>query len=86
MALRDQNVVSSFYSSSRHEGQEVFNIFLIGIVVICNALFVVVPTRRHGIGYPIVTGQREVRVPREKQVLPLSRIITLILITSIFKL
>lgn len=27
MALRDQNVVSSFYPSSRHEGQEVFDIF-----------------------------------------------------------
>ncbi|XP_023755176.1 protein DMP3 [Lactuca sativa] len=53
VALRDRNVVSCFYPSPGREGQEVLDIVPIGIGLICSALFVVFPTRRHGIGYPV---------------------------------
>ncbi|KAL4556148.1 hypothetical protein LXL04_038791 [Taraxacum kok-saghyz] len=53
VALRDRNVVSCFYPSPGREGQEVLDIVPIGIGLICSALFVVFPTRRQGIGYPV---------------------------------
>lgn len=53
LALRDKNVVSCFYPQPSHETQEVLNIVPIGIGFICSLLFMVFPTRRHGIGYPV---------------------------------
>ncbi|EEF35953.1 protein DMP3 [Ricinus communis] len=56
-ALRDKNVVSCFYPMPKHETQEVLNIAPVGIGLICSLLFVVFPTRRHGIGYPVTAGK-----------------------------
>ncbi|KAJ9174719.1 hypothetical protein P3X46_013334 [Hevea brasiliensis] len=57
VALRDKNAVSCFYPMPKHETQEVLDIVPIGIGLICSLLFVVFPTRRHGIGYPVTTGK-----------------------------
>ncbi|KAK1374225.1 DUF679 domain-containing protein [Heracleum sosnowskyi] len=53
LALRDKNVVTCFYPQPSHEAQEVLNIVPIGIGFVCSLLFMVFPTRRHGIGYPV---------------------------------
>uniref|UniRef100_A0A5B6YYG3 Uncharacterized protein n=1 Tax=Davidia involucrata TaxID=16924 RepID=A0A5B6YYG3_DAVIN len=53
MALRDKNVLSCFYPTPTHETQEVLDIVPLGIGLICSLLFVVFPTRRHGIGHPV---------------------------------
>lgn len=54
VALRDKNVVSCLYGPMPgHQTQEVLDIVPIGIGLICSLLFVVFPTRRHGIGYPV---------------------------------
>ncbi|KAJ0080422.1 hypothetical protein Patl1_23278 [Pistacia atlantica] len=52
-ALRDKNVLSCFFPTPGREIQEVLNILPMGVGLICGLLFVVFPTRRHGIGYPI---------------------------------
>ncbi|OMO75203.1 hypothetical protein CCACVL1_16300 [Corchorus capsularis] len=57
IALRDKNVLNCFYPMPEHETQEVLNIAPVGIGLICSLLFVVFPTRRHGIGYPITSGK-----------------------------
>ncbi|XP_052192057.1 protein DMP5-like [Diospyros lotus] len=56
VALRDKNVVSCFYPVPGRETREVLDIVPIGIGVICSLLFMVFPTRRHGIGYPLTSG------------------------------
>ncbi|KAG5525788.1 hypothetical protein RHGRI_032169 [Rhododendron griersonianum] len=57
VALRDKNVQSCFYPRPGHEAREVLDIVPIGIGVICSLLFVIFPTRRHGIGYPVTPGK-----------------------------
>ncbi|KAF8016047.1 hypothetical protein BT93_H1565 [Corymbia citriodora subsp. variegata] len=57
VALRDKNVESCLYPKAGHEAQEVMDIVPVGIGLICSLLFVVFPTRRHGIGYPITSGK-----------------------------
>ncbi|CAK7357117.1 unnamed protein product [Dovyalis caffra] len=57
VALRDKNVVSCFYAMPKQETQEVLNIGPVGIGLISSLLFVVFPTRRHGIGYPVTPGK-----------------------------
>lgn len=57
VALRDKNVVSCFYPKPGHEAQEVLDIVPIGIGLISSLLFVVFPTRRHGIGFPVTPGK-----------------------------
>lgn len=57
VALRDKNVLNCFYPSPKKETQEVLDIVPMGIGLICSLLFVVFPTRRHGIGYPITPGK-----------------------------
>ncbi|XP_027113237.2 protein DMP3-like [Coffea eugenioides] len=57
VALRDKNVLSCFYPSPSHETEEVLDIFPISIGLICSLLFVIFPTRRHGIGYPVTFGK-----------------------------
>ncbi|KAG1328122.1 putative protein DMP3 [Cocos nucifera] len=53
VALRDKNVVDCFYPQPKHETKEVLDTLPLGVGVICGLLFVVFPTRRHGIGYPV---------------------------------
>lgn len=57
VALRDKNVLSCFYPMPKHETQEVLDIVPVGIGLICSLLFMVFPTRRHGIGYPVTSGK-----------------------------
>ncbi|KAK8522372.1 hypothetical protein V6N13_115345 [Hibiscus sabdariffa] len=57
VALRDKNVSNCLYPAPEHETEEVLSIAPVGIGLICSLLFVVFPTTRHGIGYPITTGQ-----------------------------
>ncbi|PWA46128.1 hypothetical protein CTI12_AA511960 [Artemisia annua] len=54
-----KNVVNCFYPSPGHEAQEVLDIVPIGVGLISSALFVVFPTRRHGIGYPITHDNKD---------------------------
>ena len=56
LALRDNNVVSCFYPKPTQGAQRVLDIVPIGIGLICSFLFVIFPTRRHGIGYPVTPG------------------------------
>ncbi|XP_059660063.1 protein DMP4-like [Cornus florida] len=53
IALFDQNVVNCLYPSPSEETQEVLRSLPVGIGVICSMLFVVFPTKRHGIGFPL---------------------------------
>ncbi|CAN1169664.1 Protein DMP3 [Linum perenne] len=53
VALRDRNVVSCFYPVPGQDTKQVLDAVPIGIGVVCSLLFVVFPTRRHGIGYPL---------------------------------
>ncbi|KZV53224.1 hypothetical protein F511_21481 [Dorcoceras hygrometricum] len=53
IALFDQNVVGCFYPNPSGEVQEMVTALPVGIGVICSMLFVVFPTRRHGIGFPV---------------------------------
>jgi hypothetical protein len=57
VALRDKNVRSCFYPRPDHETGEVLDIVPIGIGLIASCLFVIFPTRRHGIGYPVTPGK-----------------------------
>lgn len=58
VALRDKNVVNCFYPTPDHETKQVLDVVPIGIGVICSLLFVVFPTRRHGIGFPVTPDRR----------------------------
>ncbi|XP_004233838.1 protein DMP6-like [Solanum lycopersicum] len=53
VALFDQNVVSCFYPTPSYETQELLTALPVAIGVICSMLFVVFPTQRHGIGFPL---------------------------------
>ena len=53
VALRDKNVLSCFYPQPEQETKEVLDVVPVGIGVICSLLFVVFPSTRHGIGYPV---------------------------------
>uniref|UniRef100_A0ACD6AI57 Uncharacterized protein n=1 Tax=Avena sativa TaxID=4498 RepID=A0ACD6AI57_AVESA len=57
VAARDKNVVGCFYGPSpAKETAEALDIVPLGIGMLCSLLFVVFPTRRHGIGYPVTNG------------------------------
>ncbi|KAK4339887.1 hypothetical protein RND71_041349 [Anisodus tanguticus] len=58
VALRDKNVVNCFYPTPHHETKQVLDVVPIGMGVICSLLFVVFPTRRHGIGFPVTPDRR----------------------------
>ncbi|KAJ8572636.1 hypothetical protein K7X08_009147 [Anisodus acutangulus] len=58
VALRDKNLVNCFYPTPDHETKQVLDVVPIGIGVICSLLFVVFPTRRHGIGFPVTHDRR----------------------------
>lgn len=53
VALFDQNVVQCFYPAPSEEAKELLTTLPVGIGVICSMLFIVFPTKRHGIGFPI---------------------------------
>ncbi|XAR59186.1 hypothetical protein NMG60_11014886 [Bertholletia excelsa] len=53
VALFDQNVVSCFYPQPSDETQEILTSLPVGIGVVCSMLFIVFPTQRHGIGFPL---------------------------------
>ncbi|CAF2246746.1 BnaA08g14730D [Brassica napus] len=53
VAMRDNNAVSCFYPAPEQETKKVLDIVPVGVGVICSLLFLVFPTRRHGVGYPV---------------------------------
>ncbi|XP_052165938.1 protein DMP3 [Oryza glaberrima] len=53
VAARDKNVVGCFWPSPAKGTEEVLGIVPLGVGVMCSLLFVVFPTTRHGIGYPV---------------------------------
>ncbi|XP_030512801.1 protein DMP4-like [Rhodamnia argentea] len=53
VALFDENTVNCFYPTPSDETREVLTALPVGIGVICTMLFVVFPTKRHGIGFPL---------------------------------
>uniref|UniRef100_A0A6N2KUL0 DUF679 domain-containing protein n=1 Tax=Salix viminalis TaxID=40686 RepID=A0A6N2KUL0_SALVM len=53
IALFDQNVVECFYPSPSTKAQEILTALPVGIGVFCSMLFIVFPTKRHGIGFPL---------------------------------
>ncbi|KAL8460523.1 hypothetical protein ACS0TY_031374 [Phlomoides rotata] len=53
IALFDENVVKCFYPEPSTETKEVLTSLPVGIGVACSMLFVVFPTKRHGIGFPV---------------------------------
>ncbi|KAJ6925918.1 protein DMP4-like [Populus alba x Populus x berolinensis] len=53
IALFDQNVVGCFYPSPSTKEEEVLTALPVGIGVFTSMLFLVFPTRRHGIGFPL---------------------------------
>ncbi|GAV60340.1 DUF679 domain-containing protein [Cephalotus follicularis] len=55
VALFDQSVVSCFSPTPSVKTQEILNALPVGIGVMCSMLFVVFPTKRHGIGFPLST-------------------------------
>ena len=54
-ALFDQNVVNCFFPAPSTETQEILTALPVGMGVFCSMLFVVFPTERHGIGFPLST-------------------------------
>ncbi|XP_050214510.1 protein DMP4-like [Mercurialis annua] len=53
ITLFDQNTVTCFYPSPTPEKREILTALPVGIGMICSMLFVVFPTQRHGIGFPL---------------------------------
>ncbi|KAG6419791.1 hypothetical protein SASPL_116303 [Salvia splendens] len=53
VALRDKNVVGCFYPAPRSEVQKVLDVAPVAVGFVCSLLFVIFPTKRHGIGYPV---------------------------------
>ncbi|XP_022720445.1 protein DMP4-like [Durio zibethinus] len=53
VALFNQNVVSCFYPTPSTEAQEILAALPVGIGIFSSMLFVVFPTTRHGIGFPL---------------------------------
>ncbi|GAA0175990.1 hypothetical protein LIER_29064 [Lithospermum erythrorhizon] len=53
VALFDQNIVSCFYPNPSDELKDFLTALPVIIGTICSILFVVVPSKRHGIGFPL---------------------------------
>lgn len=53
VALFDQNVVKCFYPTPSDDTKEFLNQFPILVGAICTVLFLVFPSTRHGIGFPL---------------------------------
>ncbi|KVI06908.1 protein DMP6-like [Cynara cardunculus var. scolymus] len=55
VALFNEDVVKCFYPSPSDEAKGLLTTLPLGFGVLCSMLFVVFPTKRHGIGFPIGT-------------------------------
>lgn len=55
IALFDKNTVQCLYPTPSKETQEILTALPIGIGVLSSMLFVVFPTQRHGIGFPLTS-------------------------------
>lgn len=53
VAMFDKNVVACFYPAPSEEAAEMLTALPITVGVICSVLFVVFPSRRHGVGFPL---------------------------------
>lgn len=53
VALFNQNIVNCFYPQPSEEGKQLLFAVPVGVGVVCSILFVLFPTRRHGIGFPL---------------------------------
>nr|ABR17763.1 unknown [Picea sitchensis] len=53
IALLNDNVVKCLYPAPDYQTKEVLDVLPVGMGVFCSLLFVVFPTTRHGIGYPV---------------------------------
>ncbi|KAF3444067.1 hypothetical protein FNV43_RR13757 [Rhamnella rubrinervis] len=53
VALFDQNVVKCFCPTPSDEAKELLVVLPVGISVVCSLMFVLFPTKRHGIGFPL---------------------------------
>ncbi|XP_073119534.1 protein DMP7 [Henckelia pumila] len=53
VAMFDKNVVSCFYPTPSEEAEEILTTLPLAVGVICSALFVLFPSKRHGIGFPL---------------------------------
>ncbi|PIA31235.1 hypothetical protein AQUCO_05100032v1 [Aquilegia coerulea] len=53
IALFDENVVKCFYPTPSQESKELLTSLPVAIGVVCSMLFVLFPTKRHGIGFPL---------------------------------
>ncbi|XP_076926403.1 protein DMP4-like [Bidens hawaiensis] len=55
VTLFDEDVVNCFCPSPSDETRELLNALPVGLGVVFSMLFVVFPTQRHGIGFPVTT-------------------------------
>ncbi|KAK6134737.1 hypothetical protein DH2020_031346 [Rehmannia glutinosa] len=53
VAMFDKNVISCFCPTPSEEALEILTTVPVTVGVICSLLFVLFPTRRHGIGFPL---------------------------------
>ncbi|XP_075476082.1 protein DMP7 [Primulina tabacum] len=53
VAMFDKNVVSCFYPTPSEEAVEILMTLPVTVGVICSLLFVLFPSKRHGIGFPL---------------------------------
>ncbi|KAI4312216.1 hypothetical protein MLD38_037053 [Melastoma candidum] len=53
IALFDQNVVNCFYPTPSDEAKELLTGLPVAIGMVSSMLFVVFPTKRHGVGFPV---------------------------------
>ncbi|XP_027172145.1 protein DMP7-like [Coffea eugenioides] len=53
VAMFDQNVINCFYPSRSEEAQEFLTALPVFVGIVCSIIFVVFPTKRHGIGFPL---------------------------------
>ncbi|XP_022140636.1 uncharacterized protein LOC111011245 [Momordica charantia] len=53
VALFDENVVKCFYPTPSDETRELLVVLPVGIGVLCSLLFIVFPSKRHGVGFPL---------------------------------
>ncbi|XP_058766579.1 protein DMP3-like [Vicia villosa] len=58
VALSDKNVLTCYYPKPGEETKEVLDIVPLGIGTLCSLLFIVFPSTRHGIGYPLTSAPK----------------------------
>lgn len=53
VAMFDKNVINCFYPEPSEEAMEILTALPVAVGVICSLFFVLFPTKRHGIGFPL---------------------------------